>query len=209
MDSSTGFEELHEVQLVCGISIIDYPTDPDPSTESGWATVPAVMLLVDFTGREDIAFHSMRKLCPLTPESGALNITPTDETGTCAYVFLTDFGDDINPLRVFGVAPPEVIDMFCRTEVVLLADDGRITDEGTAPVFAITANDPVRWSFLLDPAVPGREEPPDDPPPSPTTEEPVWNAHRRAWLVHDPGEMVWFEYRDGDWHPIERLIDRV
>ena len=44
-------ERVLAAQLVAAISEATYPGHPDPSTESGWAEIPAVMLLVDFSGR--------------------------------------------------------------------------------------------------------------------------------------------------------------
>lgn len=52
-------ERLRAAQFVTAMSSVLYPAYPDPATSSGWAEVPAVMLLVDFAGREDIVYAAM------------------------------------------------------------------------------------------------------------------------------------------------------
>lgn len=200
-------EELLEAQFVLGISEVTYPAYPDPSTESGWADVPAVLLLLDLTGREDIVYHAMMETSSLAADGGALQTSDPDDTGTCVYLLTADFGDDIEWLRIAGVAPEEAIGMFSRAEILLLSDDTRTTDDDTAPIFAIMPNDPIRWSYLLPPTDPDGTEPVGGPPPSPISERPTWNAHRKTWLVRDPDSALWFEHRADGWHALDGLSD--
>lgn len=199
-------EDLLAAQRVLGMAEVDFPVEPDPTTESGWAEASAVLLLLDLSGREDIVYHAMMDASPLAADGGTLQTCDPDREGTLAYLLTADFGDDIEPLQIAGLATQEAIAMFAGAEFLLLTDDARTTDDDSAPIFAIIPNDPIRWSCLLEPAI-GSAEPDGDPPQSPISEHPSWNPHRRAWLVHDPGSALWFEHRPTGWHVLDGLSD--
>lgn len=200
-------EELREAQFVLGMSAVTHPAYPDPSTESGWADVPAVLLLLDLTGREDIVYHAMMDASPLAADEGVLQTSEPDDSGTCVYLLTADFGDGIEWLRIAGVAPEEAIAMFSRAEILLLSDDARTTDDDTAPVFAMLPNDPIRWSYLLPATCPDADEPDGTAPNSPIKGRPMWNRHGRAWLVRDPASALWLEHRPDGWLALDGLDD--
>ncbi len=102
-------EELRKTQFVLGLSETTYPADPDPSTESGWADVPAVRLLLDLTGREGIVYQARMEAPPLAAKGGALQTSDPDDAGTCAYLLTADFGEGVERLWIPGVAPQEAI----------------------------------------------------------------------------------------------------
>lgn len=200
-------EELLEAQFVLGLSEVTHPAYPDPSTPTGWADVPAALLLLDLVGREDIVYHAMMEASSLAADGGALQTSDPDDIGTCVYLLTADFGNEVDLLRIAGVAPQEAIGIFSRAEILLLSDDTRTTEDNTAPIFAIMPNDPIRWSFMLRPASPDSAQPLDDAPHSPVADHPTWNAHRRSWLVRDPASALWLEHRADGWHALDGLSD--
>ena len=48
-----------EAAQATNVAICTYPGYPDPTTHTGWADIPAVLLGVDLTGREDIEYTAM------------------------------------------------------------------------------------------------------------------------------------------------------
>lgn len=200
-------EELLEAQFVLGLSEVTHPAYPDPSTPTGWADVPAALLLLDLVGREDIVYYAMMETSSLAADGGALQTSDPDDTGTCVYLLTADFGNEVDLLRIAGVAPQEAIGIFSRAEILLLSDDTRTTEDNTAPIFAIMPNDPIRWSFMLRPASPDSARPLDGAPHSPVADHPTWNAHRRSWLVRDPASALWLEHRADGWHALDALSD--
>lgn len=199
-------EDLLAAQRVLGMAEVNFPVEPDPKTESGWAEAATVLLLLDLHGREDVVYHAMMDASPLAADGGTLQTCDPDREGTLAYLLTADFGDDIEPLQIAGLATQAAIAMFAGAEFLLLTDDARTTDDDTAPIFAIMPNDPIRWSYLLKPAI-GSTEPDGDPPVSPISARPSWNPHRQAWLVHDPVSALWFEHRQSGWHVLDGLSD--
>lgn len=140
-------QRLHDAQFVTAMSFVHYEGYPDPSTESGWAEVPAVMLLVDFSGREDIVYAAMIEAASLWAEDAALAITAPRADGTCAYLFAIAF-DGEHPLDIAGVASQEAIRLFANAEMLLIASADQEYDGG-APVLAFAPNDPARWAARL------------------------------------------------------------
>jgi hypothetical protein len=136
-------DRLLAAQFVTAMSTLQYEGYPDPSTPSGWAEVPAVMLLVDFSGREDIVYAAMVEAESLLADDAGLAITAADNNGTCLYLFGITF-EGQQPLDIAGVASPEAIRMFADAEMLLIASADQEHDGG-APILAFAPNDPSRW----------------------------------------------------------------
>ena len=156
---------------------------------------------VDFSGRCQVTKLGATLL------HASFQTSDPDDTGTCVYLLTADFGNEVDLLRIAGVAPQEAIGIFSRAEILLLSDDTRTTEDNTAPIFAIMPNDPIRWSFMLRPASPDSARPLDGAPHSPVADHPTWNAHRRSWLVRDPASALWLEHRADGWHALDALSD--
>lgn len=136
-------ERLRAAQFVTAMSAVRYSSYPDPSTPSGWAEVPAVMLLVNFAGREDIVYSAMMQGTSLLADESDLRITAPADNGTCAYLMTIAFeGED--PVDIAGVANQEAIGTFANAELLLLASVDQEHDGG-APVLAFAPNDRTRW----------------------------------------------------------------
>jgi hypothetical protein len=135
-------QRLRDAQFVTAMSAVRYPGYPDPSTESGWAEVPAVVLLVDFKGREDVVYTAMMQAAPLEAEDAGLAISAGVD-GASVYLFAVTF-NGVEPLDLAGVAPEEARLMFANAEMVLLASADQERDGG-APILAFVPNDPLRW----------------------------------------------------------------
>ena len=136
-------ERIRAAQFVTAMSAMQYEGYPDPSTPSGWAEVPAVMLLVDFSGREDIVYAAMLEAESLLADDAEVAITAADRNGTCLYLFGITF-EGQQPLDIAGVATPEAIRMFADAEMLLIASADQEHDGG-APILAFAPNDPTRW----------------------------------------------------------------
>jgi hypothetical protein len=125
------------------MSLVSYPAYPDPTTDTGWADVPAVMLLVNVSGREDIVYAAMMQEASLLAAGLELRITAPDDAGTCLYLMTITF-DGEDPLDIAGLADQEAIAMFGEAELLLIASADQAQDD-CAPVLAFAPNDPARW----------------------------------------------------------------
>ena len=134
---------IRAAQFVTAMSLVSYPAYPDPTTDTGWADVPAVMLLVNFSGREDIVYAAMMQGAALFADDLELRITATDEHGVCVYLMTIDLGL-VAELEIAGVADQEAVGMFAEAEMLLLSSIDQAHDDG-APVLAFAPSDPVRW----------------------------------------------------------------
>lgn len=134
---------IRAAQFVTAMSLASYPAYPDPTTETGWADVPAVMLLVDFSGREDIVYAAMMQAAALFADDLELRITAAADAGTCLYLMTIAF-DGEDPLDIAGVADQEAIALFGEAELLLIASADQTHDDG-APILAFAPNDPDRW----------------------------------------------------------------
>ncbi len=134
---------IRAAQFVTAMSLVSYPAYPDPTTDTGWADVPAVMLLVNFSGREDIVYAAMMQEESLLAADLEFRITATADAGTCLYLMTITF-DGEGPLDIAGVADQEAIAMFGEAELLLIASADQAQDDG-APVLAFAPNDPARW----------------------------------------------------------------
>ena len=134
---------IRAAQFVTAMSLVSYPAYPDPTADTGWADVPAVMLLIDLTGREDIAYTAMMQGAALFADDLELRVTAIDDHGVCAYLMTIDLGlaDD---LEIAGVADQEAVGMFAEAEMLLLSSIDQARDEG-APVLGFAPNDPDQW----------------------------------------------------------------
>lgn len=137
-------ERIRAAQFVTALSAVEYPAYPDPSTSSGWAEVPAVMLLINFTGREDIVYAAMMKSASLLASDLELRVTPPSDSGTSLYLMTITFESE-EPLDIAGVADRAAIGMFAEAELLLLASVDQEQDGG-APVLAFAPNDRVQWT---------------------------------------------------------------
>jgi len=142
-------ERLRAAQFVTAMSSVLYPAYPDPATSSGWAEVPAVMLLVDFAGREDIVYAAMMNASSLLADDLKLEITPPSESGTSLYLMTITF-ETGEPLDIAGVADAEAVGMFAEAELLLLASVDQEHDDG-APVLVFAPNHRAQWASRLAP----------------------------------------------------------
>lgn len=142
-DHTPGPARIRPAQFVTAMSLVSYPAYPDPTTDTGWADVPAVMLLVNFSGREDIVYAAMMQEESLLAADLELRITAPADAGTCLYLMTITF-DGEDPLDIAGVADQEAIAMFGEAELLLIASADQAQDDG-APVLAFAPNDPARW----------------------------------------------------------------
>ena len=110
-------QRVRAARFVTAMSLVSYPCYPDPSTDSGWADVPAVLLLVDLTGREDIVYAAMIQGAALIADDLELRISAPDDIGTCVYLLIIDL-DVETPLEIAGVADQEAIRMFAEADNV-------------------------------------------------------------------------------------------
>lgn len=134
---------LRAAPFVTAISAVRYPAYPDPSTASGWAELPAVMLLVDFTGREDVVYAAMIGAQALWANDISLQTTRPNPDGTCLYLITMTF-DGLDPLDLAGVATPDALAVFVLAELLLLTSSSQVTDDA-APILAFAPNDPTSW----------------------------------------------------------------
>jgi hypothetical protein len=138
---------IRAAQFVTAMSLVSYPAYPDPTTDTGWADVPAVMLLIDLTGREDIAYTAMMQGAALFADDLELRITGTDDHGVCVYLMTIDLGLAA-ALEIAGVADQAAVGMFAEAEMLLLSSIDQVHDDG-APVLAFAPNSPTEWKDRL------------------------------------------------------------
>ena len=136
-------QRVRAARFVTAMSLVSYPCYPDLSTDSGWADVPAVLLLVDLTGREDIVYAAMIQGAALIADDLELRISAPDDTGTCVYLLIVNL-DAETPLEIAGVADQEAIRMFAEADLLLISSVDQVHDDG-APDQAFAPNDPDQW----------------------------------------------------------------
>lgn len=103
----------------------------------------AVMLGVDFTGREDIIYRAMMDAKPLLAEDAYLGFKEVGD-GHTGFVYQFTFDDETDPVSAVGVAGPKAISWFQAAPIVWLTTIDSF-DTGQSPLYVMAPNDPSRW----------------------------------------------------------------
>ena len=135
-----------EAAQATNVAICTYPGYPDPTTHTGWADIPAVLLGVDLTGREDIEYTAMIGESILRVDNGTLAVAePVD--GERIWLMGLQFDNDLPDLDIVGIADDETVEMFAEAELIVITTEARMERaDGKVAVLILAANDRSRWT---------------------------------------------------------------
>jgi len=128
------------------VEVIGETISSVPGTPELWAKGHnAVVLGVDFAGREDITYHTMMNAGALTTTEATLTFSDPGDGTHVEFVYTMAFTQpDIEPLAVAGLANAETISWFQAVDHLWIAPIASV-ENGQAALHVLVSNAPDRW----------------------------------------------------------------